>query len=474
MATQLRSHLTQKILTCLKSSGLGSVSNKLLNTALRVNSSRSAPKNSIELQIPLNVLVSPHDQKNVKKNDLHRIGNEIIKTFETDETFKGIALSPPESKNTLLNFQINSNTFFRKLLHDVWTCADEDYVAEKLFALPKEQIIVEFSSPNIAKPFHVGHLRSTMLGNFVSNLLQSMGHNVKRINYLGDWGTQFGLLQFGIARKWYTMADIARDPIKILLEIYVRANQMAEADETVAAEARNLFRRMESGDEDVLKDWSVIRQFTIDELIPTYGRLGVHFDEFHWESNYGIESINSVLNALKKLGILFEHDGKQVVALDNDQRVTLVKSDGSSLYLTRDLAAAIDRRNRYRFQRMYYVVDGSQSNHFAALKNVLKLMGNSEWSDSLEHVKFGRIQGMSTRRGTAIHLTQLLDEAFNRMKTKQMQSPTTKVDVDTNPDVTDTLAVTSIIINDLKQRRQKDYVFNWDNALQVSSNHNKY
>jgi len=447
---------------CLKTNGLETVSSNLLNTALRVS---SKSRQNIELQISLRDLVS---SKHLKKDVLYKIGSNVIKHFETDETIKGISLSPTESKVVQLNFQINNNFFLKSLLDEVWTCQEDSYIETKLFSLPKEKIVVEYSSPNIAKPFHVGHLRSTLIGNFLSNLFKAMGHDVKRLNYLGDWGTQFGLLQFGIESGWHSMEEISQNPIKLLLDIYIRANKMAEEDESVARKARHLFSKMENGDGNILRDWSTIRQYTINELSQTYARLGVHFDEFHWESTYGIKASNSVLDSLRQQGCLIETaEGKQVAQLGNSTKtITLVKSDGSSLYLTRDLAAAIDRQQRYQFQRMYYVVDNGQSNHFIALKDLLKLMTDSSWTDSLQHIKFGRIQGMSTRKGTAIYLAGVLDEAFTRMKAKQMQSPTTKVDVDANPQITDTLAVTSVIIHDLKQRRQKDYVFNWDDALQ--------
>ena len=304
-----------QISMCLKTNGLEMVPSNLLNVALRVSSNS---RQKIELQIPLKDLVM---SKNLKKDVLYRVGSSLVKEFETDETIKGISLSPKESKIASLNFQINNNFFFKSLLNDIWTCHEDSYIAEKLFPIPKEKIVVEYSSPNIAKPFHVGHLRSTLIGNFLSNLLKAMGHNVKRLNYLGDWGTQFGLLQFGIESGWYSMDEIAQDPIKLLLEIYIQANKMAEEDENVAHKARSLFSRMENGNQSALKDWIIIRQYAINELKKTYARLGVHFDEFHWESTYGIKTSNSVLNSLRQLGCLTETpEGKQVVQLPNSNK----------------------------------------------------------------------------------------------------------------------------------------------------------
>ena len=255
------------------------------------------------------------------------------------------------------------------MLFDILGTHEKDYVLKKLFSVPKDQIIVEFSSPNIAKPFHVGHLRSTIHGNFLSNLFLALGHDVKRLNYLGDWGTQFGLLQFGLDQGWFSWDEISKNPIRLLLEIYVKANALAEKDESVSVTARNLFQRLESGDQELSKNWTEIRQYTVTELRQTYARLGVQFDEFHWESQYGIKELTDVLSILEKAGHLFTKpgEGTKVVRLNDQRTVTLIKSDGSSLYLTRDLAAAIDRWKKFPFRRMLYVVDNAQSDHFVSL-----------------------------------------------------------------------------------------------------------
>lgn len=403
----------------------------------------------------------------MEKQLLFRKGSDFIQQFELDDSITGTSLSPPDSKTHFINFHLDTSHYIKGLLGDILETCEEDYVSSKLFSLPQENILVEFSSPNIAKPFHVGHLRSTIHGNFLSNLFQAMGHNVKRLNYLGDWGTQFGLLQFGLDQGWLTWEEISKKPIHHLLEIYVRANALAEKDVTVAATARSLFQRLESGDEKLANYWSEIRSYTVAELRQMYSRLGVHFDEFNWESQYGIKELEDVLTDLEKTGHLVKTaEGKQVVHINDQRSVTLVKSDGSSLYITRDVAAAIDRRRRFPFQRMLYVVDNAQTDHFVSLKSILRFMGH-KWADDIEHVKFGRIKGMSTRKGTAVFLSDLLDEAHSRMKAKQITSPNTKVAVDDNPHITDTLAVSSVIINDLKQRRQRDYMFSWDDALQV-------
>lgn len=439
------------------------IESQILN-ALQISTISS--RRRIEFQLPLHAVVGLGSK--VDKQLLFQRGSEFVTKFETSDSITGVSLSPQESKIPSVNFHVDVNHFTSGLLGDILGTQEEDYVSKKLFSQPSERFIVEFSSPNIAKPFHVGHLRSTIHGNFLSNLFQAIGHDVKRLNYLGDWGTQFGFLQFGLDQGWFSWDEISKKPIQLLLEIYVRANAMAEKDENVAATARNLFQKLESGDEELSKIWSEIRQYTVTELRKMYSRLGVTFDEFNWESQYGIKELSNVLAALEKAGhLVTTSEGKKVVRLNDQRTVTLVKSDGSSLYLTRDLAAAIDRRQRFPFRRMFYVVDNAQSDHFVSLKGLLGCM-NHDWASDIEHVKFGRIKGMSTRKGTAVFLTDLLDEAHIRLKAKQMVSPNTRVAVDDNPYVTDTLAVSAVIIHDLRQRRQRDYTFQWDDALQVA------
>lgn len=441
------------------------VQNQIFNT-LQISS--NSARRRIEFQLPLQQLIRSDGKS--EKQLLFKTGSELVNKFETCDAITGISLSPPETKNPTVNFHIDINHYTSGLLHDILGTNEQDYISKKLFNLPSEKFVLEFSSPNIAKPFHVGHLRSTIHGNFVSNLLQAMGHDVKRLNYLGDWGTQFGFLQFGLDQGWFSWDEISKNPIQLLLDIYIKANAMAEKDDNVATTARNLFKQLESGfNEKLSKDWREIRRFTVKELTQMYSRLGVKFDEFNWESQYGIKELSDVLAALEKTGhLVTTAEGKKVVRLNNQRTVTLVKSDGSSLYLTRDLAAAIDRHQRFQFRKMFYFVDNAQTDHFVALKSLLSYLGY-DWASSIEHVKFGRIKGMSTRKGTAVFLRDVLDEAHIRMKSKQMSSPNTKVDVEKSPEVTDTLAVSAIIIHDLKQRRQRDYNFNWDDALQVSN-----
>ncbi|XP_042224146.1 probable arginine--tRNA ligase, mitochondrial isoform X2 [Homarus americanus] len=333
--------------------------------------------------------------------------------------------------------------------------------------LPFQKVVVEYSSPNIAKPFHIGHLRSTIIGNFIANLHAALGHNVTRINYLGDWGTQFGILKYGYDARNITEKDLEEDAIKKLYEVYVWANQKAESDPSVSSKARDIFNKMEQGDNRELETWEFFRNVSIKEFKHVYERLNVKFDEYHGESMYSAQKCQEVLKLLEQKNLLQTlEDGRKVYEVNPKQKVTVVKSDGSSIYLSRDIAAAIHRQEEYKFTKMYYVVDNSQSDHFVALFSIIRNLG-FEWAESMTHIKFGRIQGMSTRKGTAIFLQDLLDEAQEIMMQKQQETETTRDDVRlSGAETAGRVATSCVLIGDMKQRRQRDYVFSWDKALQ--------
>lgn len=285
-----------------------------------------------------------------------------------------------------------------------------------------QQILVEFSSPNIAKPFHVGHLRSTIIGNFISKIFSELKHNVVRINYLGDWGTQFGLLKVGIDVLNLSDEEISKNPIQSLFKAYVKANSLAEIDPEIAEKARSIFRDLENGESTFLDKWKIYRQYTVDELKIIYQRLGVEFDRYDWESMYGQREIQSVLKLLEEFHLLKEEiDGRKIIEI-GDRRVSVVKSDGTTLYLTRDIAAGIDRFSKHNFDRMLYVVDNGQSDHFFNLFEVNRKL-DREYSNRTKHVKFGRVNGMSTRKGNVVFLKDILDEAKDIMLQKQIESP---------------------------------------------------
>lgn len=298
-------------------------------------------------------------------------------------------------------------------------------ISAPTFVNNKKNVIVEFSSPNIAKPFHVGHFRSTIVGNYVANINTFVENNVKRINYLGDWGTQYGLVQLGVDIANIAEDEMKKNPIKALYTAYVTANKLAETDSTLLDRAKEIFNDLETGKGDSCEQWKVFRQYTVEELKSTYSRLGITFDEYHWESMYNAKSMEEVVALMEEMQLLRKDEqNRKVVNLDDKNSVPVIKSDGSTLYIARDIAAAIDRFEKNNFDCMYYVVDNAQAKHFTYLLEILKRM-KMPWAERLKHVKFGRLQGMRTRRGNVMFLEDILDTARDISKQKQVASSST-------------------------------------------------
>lgn len=321
-----------------------------------------------------------------------------------------------EQKAKKICFEINKDIFIKDVIEN---CA-LPYINFKF-----KNIVVEFSSPNVAKPFHLGHLRSTIIGNFVANLYEYFHNNVTKLNYLGDWGTQFGFIKVGLEELKYNKEDLKINPIKLLYESYVHANKLGESDPEISKKARAEFAKLENGSEEMLEDWKVIMDFTREELEGTYRRLGVAFNEYHRESMYNINDIQTVIKRLLEKNLLQRQDDGKSVAVVNDRKVSVLKSDGTSLYLTRDIAAAIDRFEKYKFDQMFYLADNGQHDHFYALKTILQQL-DLPWAANIEHVKFGRVRGMSSRKGNAVFLKDILDECRELMVQKQIESPSNK------------------------------------------------
>lgn len=323
------------------------------------------------------------------------------------------------SKNgQYLHFYVDKDRFVREMFEALkGDIKPPDFLSNKA-----DNVLVEFSSPNIAKPFHVGHLRSTVIGNYISNLNQFFKHKVKRVNYLGDWGTQFGFVQLGLSIAKVTEEELKSNPIRTLYNAYVQANRLAEIDPNVAEKAKEIFNKLERGDRSNATEWESFRKYTMEELDRTYNRIGIKFDEYEWESMYSIDRISKVISELEKHNLLVTDSQDRKIVNINNRTVPIIKSDGSSLYITRDIAAAIDRFDKHQFDAMYYVVDNAQIDHFRNLISILDAM-KYPWANRLKHVKFGKIKGMSTRKGTAIFLQDILDEMYAVMKDKQLKHP---------------------------------------------------
>lgn len=272
----------------------------------------------------------------------------------------------------------------------------------------------------MAKPFHVGHLRSTIIGNFISNLTDFFYGHVVRINYLGDWGPQFGYTLLGLEQM---KSDLKTNNITIefLHKAYVLANKMAKQDSSIHERAKSIFNTLECGKctSDINRQWNEFRSTTIKELKNIYNRLGIVFDEYDWESKYSIEKIQDVLQKLNEIGLLkCREDGSTVIS-SNNQEIPILKNDNSTLYLTRDIAAALRRYKYYGSENLFYIVDNSQSKHFYLLKSLITQINSKI---NVHHVPFGRIHGMSSRKGEGILLDQLLNEAKSIMSLKRKYS----------------------------------------------------
>lgn len=332
-------------------------------------------------------------------------------------------------------------------------------------------VVIDYSSPNIAKPIGFHHIRSTAIGHAIANLHRLQGWKVEGINYLGDWGKQFGLVAVGFSE----FGDPSRrGQTAHLVEVYVKANTRADAEPAFDEQARAFFRRMESGDADALALWREFRETSIADFKKVYARLGITFEHWDGESRYQDKMDGVIEQIANTLGAV-ESEGALVVDMpsDNDEPpVLLKKNDGSTLYATRDLAAAIDRHARFKFDRALYVVAADQALHFKQFFRVLERMG-LPWATSLSHVQFGRIHGMSTRRGKITLLTDVLDEAHDRALEKvNANIAAGKIQTEDAEGLAEQIGVGAIIFGDLKNKRVSDYEFNWEQVLDFEGGHN--
>lgn len=367
-----------------------------------------------------------------------------------------------------LTFKVNRPLLVKEVMHKIRQDGSRyGFSSELLSDFPKGLTLVEYSSPNIAKKFHVGHLRSTIIGNFIANLKEAVGNKVLRVNYLGDWGLQFGLLGAGYS-EFGCEEKLKSNALQHLFEVYVKVNAAAEKDEEMKQSAQEFMRKLEGGHPQALSLWTHFRGLSIEEYAKVYKRLGVQFDEYSGESFYR-EKSQDILNLLRSKNILkITKEGTGVVDLtengDLSAYSTVMRSDGTSLYLTRDIAAAIDRMEKYNFDEMVYVTDKSQQTHFQNLFKILKILGKDK-VDCCKHVMFGRVRGMQTRRGDVIFLEDVLDEARARMLQNMAKAETSKTTEDP-ADTAEKIGVAALIIQDFKGQLQADYRFNWDEALQ--------
>ena len=333
---------------------------------------------------------------------------------------------------------------------------------------------IDMSSPNIAKPISMGHLRSTVIGNALANILQKMGYQPIKINHLGDWGTQFGKLIVAY-KKWGSEEAVRKNPIQELLSLYVRFHNEAEEDKSLEDEARQWFKKLEDNDAEALELWGWFREESLQEFMHIYDMLNITFDSFNGEAFYN-DKMQAVIDELKEKHLLVESKGAMVVNLDKyDLNPALIqKSDGATLYITRDLAAAEYRHKEYNFSQSLYVVGNEQSMHFKQLKAVLKEMGH-DWADDIHHIPFGLItQGgkkLSTRKGKIVLLEEVLNEAIDSAKSQiEAKNP----DLENKDEVAHQVGVGAVVFHDLKNDRLNNFDFTLNEVVRFEGETGPY
>ena len=326
-------------------------------------------------------------------------------------------------------------------------------------------VTIDMSSPNIAKPFSMGHLRSTVIGNAIANIITKVGYHPIKINHLGDWGTQFGKLMVAYM-KWGNEADVKQDPINTLLKYYVRFHKEAETNPELNDEARLWFKKLEDGDEEATYLWKWFRDESLKEFKRIYDELGIDFDHYTGESFYN-DKMQAVVDELKQKHLLEKSRGAEIVNLDkfNLNPALILKSDGATLYITRDLATAIYRHNTFHFVKSLYVVGMEQEGHFKQLKAVLSLMGD-EWAKDIQYIGFGLItqngKKLSTRKGNIVLLENVLQDA-TKLALDQINEK--HPDLPNKAEVAHDVGVGAVIFHDLKNNRLDSFDFNLEEVV---------
>lgn len=408
------------------------------------------------------------------KGDLDAIAADLASKFPLDQYIEKVV-----AKGKFLQFFFNTQFLLDLVTKDILT-RKEDFGAAPIGE--GKTLVSEFSSPNIAKPFHAGHLRSTIIGGFLSNLYEKLGWKVIRLNYLGDWGKQFGVLAVGF-QKYGDEKLLDSQPIQHLFDIYVKINadmkaQQEEAEakgvelkesESIDGEARAFFKKMEQGDEEALKLYSRFRDLSIEKYIDTYARLNIQYDTYSGESKVSNEIMKEVSQMLEDQGMITEDRGAKLIDFKNLGqkklgKVLVQKSDGTSLYITRDFGAAVERYQKYKFDKMIYTVASQQDLHMKQFFTGLDMLG-FPWAKDLVHVNFGMVLGMSTRKGTVVFLDDILEQAKNTMLDIMQQNKDKFAQVENPEQVADYIGISAVMIQDMQAKRVNNYEFAWERML---------
>lgn len=361
-----------------------------------------------------------------------------------------------------VNFFVNKESLAKKVIKQILN--EKENYGKSEFGKGKT-VVVEFSSPNIAKPFHIGHVRTTVIGNALSKLYQSQGYNVVKLNHLGDYGTQFGKLIVAY-KLWGDKQTVENDPIKELLKLYVRFHDEADSKPEMEDEARSWFTKLENGDPEAIELWQWFRDESLKEFEKVYKLLDIDFDSYAGESFYS-DKMPAVIKELEDKNLLVESDGAMIVDLEDSKLppALIQKRDGSTLYLTRDLASAFYRKKTYDFDKSIYVVGSQQELHFKQVFNVIKKMGY-DWYQDMVHVQFGMValeEGtMSTRKGRVVFLEDVLNQAIDRTREIIEEKNPEAGNID---EVAKAVGVGAVVFQELSNSRIKDYTFSWARTL---------
>lgn len=397
-----------------------------------------------------------------KMAKLYRKAPKAIAEELAEKLTRGELYEKVEAVNGYLNFYLSKPVFAKTVLEEVFAKKDA-YGHSDIGA--GQTVIVEFSSPNIAKPFHMGHIRTTVIGNSLYRIYKAIGYNTVGINHLGDYGTQFGKLIVAY-KLWGDKEVIEADPIKELLKIYVKFHDEAKSKPELEDEARGWFTKLENNDPEAYALWEWIREVSLKEFNRVYKLLGAEFDSLAGESFYS-DKMPAVLDELRAKGLLTDSQGAEIVDLEpyGLPPALITKKDGSTLYLTRDLAAAFYRKKTYNFAKNIYVVGAAQKLHFQQWKKIVDLMGYP-WAWDCEHVEFGMVSleegSLSTREGRVVFLEEVLQKAIE--KTREIieeKSP----NLENKDEIAEKVGVGAVIFQELSNNRIKDYTFSWDKTL---------
>ena len=361
-----------------------------------------------------------------------------------------------------INFYANNTSLVESVLKEYHE-KQEQYGNSKIGE--GKSVVIDYSAPNIAKPFHIGHLRSTVIGGALYNIYKFLNYQVTGINHLGDYGTQFGKLIEGY-KLWGKEYDVESNPIDELTKIYIRINELCKEDEQVLENCRNNFKKLEDKDPYCVEIWTRFRELSLKEFQKVYDMLGSKFDSWNGEAFYS-DKMQEVVETLENTGKLVPSEGARVTELENMAPCIIEKTNGSTTYATRDLAAILYRARNYNFDKALYVTSYEQVLHFKQVFEVAKLLGMDEkYTDGLEHVPFGMVRlktgKMSTREGNIVKLEELLNEAITRaLKIIEEKNP----ELEEKEEVARKVGLGAVIFNDLSASRIKDEIFDWDTML---------